>query len=208
MSSIKYTGNKKTDYKLNSFAQIEIEKLDNPSEEKIKALIDKTDDLSRDLAVNDGIFIRSKKIEVPDSQISDLKLHEISQRVKSRNGEMYFSDLDESSKPLSLSRTQDYDGNPVIRLEFSSDPTTMSFIYTLQNDKLFNSKELPEITSQTPSFSVDNPKEIWDEMQKNVPFRDIKKMSCQNFVDQKPELRDIYRNRQGKPQRELSELSR
>ncbi|TBT51355.1 hypothetical protein D5E78_06050 [Vibrio parahaemolyticus] len=62
MASISYDGNKAVDYKLNVFAQLELEKLNNLENKiKLESLNEQTDGLSKLLYVNHGVFVRNKK---------------------------------------------------------------------------------------------------------------------------------------------------
>ncbi|EJG0764898.1 hypothetical protein NDJ00_13420 [Vibrio parahaemolyticus] len=196
MASISYDGNKAIDYKLNVFAQLELEKLDNIGNKiKLESLNEQTDGLSKLLYVNHGVFVRNKKMDIPDSEIPDIRLMKLLDKVKSRNGEMYFDGIDELKKPLNISRFHKQSGEVVIRIEFSNDPATVSFLHQLNSDGLLGEtdrKNLPEIDSITPSFFVSNRDAVRESVSNGSNQIDIAKMICRDFVEQKPQYLDMY----------------
>ncbi|MCX8796014.1 hypothetical protein [Vibrio parahaemolyticus] len=196
MANIQYDGNKAIDYKLYVFAQLELEKLNNPDNKiKLESLNEQTDELSRLLHINHNLFVKNKIIEIPDNEISDSNLNNLIRKIRARNGEMYFDEIDEIRKPLTIERIKKNDGAIFIKIEFSNDPATVSFLHKLNSEGLLGEtdrKNLPKIDSITPSFFVSNRDAVRESVSNGSNHIDVAKMMCKDFIEQKPQYLDMY----------------
>ncbi|OXX65175.1 hypothetical protein [Vibrio sp. V15_P4S5T153] len=192
MVNISYFGNKAIDYKLNVFAQLELEKLNNLENKiKLESLNEQTDELSRLLHINHNIFVKNKVIEIPDNEISDCNLNNLIRKVRARNGDMYFDDIDEIRRPLTIERIKKNDGSVFVEIKFSSDPATVSFLHKLNSEGLLGGsdrKNLPKIDSITPPFFVSNRNAVMESFSNGSNHIDVAKMICRDFINQKPEF--------------------
>ncbi|HDV5593598.1 TPA: hypothetical protein RI785_002316 [Vibrio cholerae] len=196
MNSINYIGNKSVDCKLNIFAQLELDKLNCcGNDDELERLNNETDLLSKLLQENHRVFVKNKVIDIPDIEISDSVLNNLIQKIRARNGEAYFDDVDEIYKPLNIERIKSESGNIFVRIEFSNDPLTVKFLHELKSDGLLISSgndAFPKIRPVTPIFKIVNIDTVKNKVLDGIGGVEFLKAMCEDFISQKPEYAQMH----------------